>query len=295
MANNNKSEGIKLDFFIVEAFANQAFKGNSAAVCLIPRGQGISSSTKQQIASELNQPTTAFVSVINEKEAFQDAKQFALQWYSPTSESPLCGHGTLASAAVLFSIYDNCSETLNFETARGKLTAKWLFNEKVQLDLPAYEPKSPVMEEFQVLVKAVTGSYCVQEVLLSDSKYLMIRLQDNFTRKELELLNPKEAELLAATSAIRGVIVTVKGSGMNDCLDGDGISYDFISRVFAPWRGILEDPVCGAAHCVLGSYWAKILKKSKLYATECLQKKPYFIPDWGDSNIKLQWRKQLLL
>jgi predicted PhzF superfamily epimerase YddE/YHI9 len=31
---------------------------------------------------------------------------------------------------------------------------------------------------------------------------------------------------------------------------GDGI-YDFVSRYFAPAKGIPEDPVTGAAHCML--------------------------------------------
>jgi predicted PhzF superfamily epimerase YddE/YHI9 len=31
-------------------------------------------------------------------------------------------------------------------------------------------------------------------------------------------------------------------------------SFDFVSRFFAPGHGIDEDPVTGAAHCMLGPY-----------------------------------------
>ena len=48
-----------------------------------------------------------------------------------------------------------------------------------------------------------------------------------------------------------GLIVTAPG-------DGD---YDFVSRYFAPAKGIPEDPVTGAAHCMLTPYWARRLNK----------------------------------
>lgn len=33
----------------------------------------------------------------------------------------------------------------------------------------------------------------------------------------------------------------------------------FVSRVFCPVESILEDPVTGSAHCMLGPYWANQL------------------------------------
>ncbi len=49
-----------------------------------------------------------------------------------------------------------------------------------------------------------------------------------------------------------GVIVTAPGED----------SYDFLSRYFAPAKGVPEDPVTGAAHCMLAPYWAKRLGKN---------------------------------
>ena len=50
------------------------------------------------------------------------------------------------------------------------------------------------------------------------------------------------------------------------CQDDEGKSNqhetaDFISRFFGPKVGINEDPVTGSAHCILGPYFAKKLKK----------------------------------
>lgn len=36
---------------------------------------------------------------------------------------------------------------------------------------------------------------------------------------------------------------------------GDG-THDFVSRYFAPAKGIPEDPVTGGAHCALVPFWA---------------------------------------
>ena len=52
-------------------------------------------------------------------------------------------------------------------------------------------------------------------------------------------------ETSESSGQIKGVIVTLKGSQTNGCVDKSGKQYDFISRYFAPWVGIPEDPVTG--------------------------------------------------
>ncbi|XP_035222456.1 phenazine biosynthesis-like domain-containing protein isoform X1 [Stegodyphus dumicola] len=153
MANSYKSKKTILALYIVDAFSKQPFKGNGAAVCLIPYDQSVPSDIKQNIASEINLSETAFIKIINEEDTFENTKRFALQWYTPTCEVGLCGHATVASAAVLFSICNNHFETLEFETACGILTAKKLSNGKIQINLPGYESKSLVMEEYEDIIK----------------------------------------------------------------------------------------------------------------------------------------------
>lgn len=53
---------------------------------------------------------------------------------------------------------------------------------------------------------------------------------------------------------------------------GDGSGYDVLSRFFAPWCGINEDPVTGSAHCVLAPYWSARLGKTQLHARQCSQR-----------------------
>ena len=48
-----------------------------------------------------------------------------------------------------------------------------------------------------------------------------------------------------SSGLVKGVGITVRGSQINGCVDTHGDVYDFISRYFAPWVGISEDPVTG--------------------------------------------------
>jgi predicted PhzF superfamily epimerase YddE/YHI9 len=55
---------------------------------------------------------------------------------------------------------------------------------------------------------------------------------------------------------VNGAMVTAEGEP----------PYDFVSRFFAPWWGIDEDPVTGAAHTVLAPYWGERLGKRVMRA-----------------------------
>ena len=66
-------------------------------------------------------------------------------------------------------------------------------------------------------------------------------------RHDLEKLSPDFQAMMSAHSGglVRGVIVTLQGNESNGCVDNNGAVYDFVSRYFAPWVGIPEDPVTG--------------------------------------------------
>ncbi|GFV22687.1 phenazine biosynthesis-like domain-containing protein 1 [Trichonephila clavipes] len=163
----------------------------------------------------------------------------------------------------------NESEVVEFETLSGILKVKKLPDNRIEMDFPAYEFKS-VMGKCNELLKAIAKDLPVQDVVFSSSaKMYLIQFSDNVTRKQFEEIKVNGSELLAAEPGdIIGVIVTVKGSG-KDCTDEEGKSYDFLSRFFAPWSGVAEDPVCGSSHCVLAPYWTKILNKKDFYGRFC--------------------------
>jgi predicted PhzF superfamily epimerase YddE/YHI9 len=72
--------------------------------------------------------------------------------------------------------------------------------------------------------------------------------------KQIRSLTPDSAAIARLDRP--GVIVTARGDR----------HYDFVSRYFAPAKGVPEDPVTGAAHCMLAPYWAGILDKTEFRA-----------------------------
>lgn len=72
---------------------------------------------------------------------------------------------------------------------------------------------------------------------------------------------------------------------------GDAQPYHFLSRYFAPWQGIAEDAVTGAAHTALGPHWAAQLNMfgQPMQARQCSKR-------GGDLQVTVQkGSKQLLL
>ncbi|PWA17239.1 hypothetical protein CCH79_00010521 [Gambusia affinis] len=280
--------------FTLDAFTNLPFKGNPAAVC--PLLHELSDDLYQKIAAEMNLSETAFITLINPTDTFTSGRRFRLRWFTPTMEINLCGHATLASAAVLFQYKNNVNPTLVFETRSGDLGVSKR-KEGYIMDFPLNPPTKEDHSDFKDIIKvsnkhphrsslntsqadfmcvlnsvfisllqAAVGNHPVQEVLLSrDTKKLMIRLSDSCERSALTSLkvDPVALQSSDCSGRVRGVIVTMKGSP--DCKPG----FDFCSRYFAPWAGIPEDPVTGSAHTVLGSYWSDVLGKKKMLAYQC--------------------------
>src|SRR5690554_2521650 len=111
----------------VDAFTDAPFRGNPAAVCVLPqpRDEG----WMQAVAGEMNLSETAFL--VREGEAFR------LRWFTPTVEVDLCGHATLASAHALWEAgLIGPEEEARFLTRSGVLTAR-REGEWIVLDFPA--------------------------------------------------------------------------------------------------------------------------------------------------------------
>src|ERR1700722_12536359 len=101
-----------LPIFQVDAFSNDVFRGNPAAIC--PLEKWLPDETLQSIASENNLAETAYF--------VRTGDRFHLRWFTPGCEVDLCGHATLASAFVLFEYLNQSGETIAFDTKSGELT-----------------------------------------------------------------------------------------------------------------------------------------------------------------------------
>lgn len=220
----------------------------------------------QKVAREMNLSETAFIRKLHPTDNFTQTSCFGLRWFTPVSEVPLCGHATLASAAVLFHKIKNVNSTLTFVTLSGELKARRA-EDGIILDLPLYPAQPQDFPEVEDLIKTAIGDTLVQDVRYSpDTQKLLVRLSDIYDRSFLENLRVNTQNLLQVdnTGKVKGLILTLKGEP-----GGQIPAFDFYSRYFAPWVGVAEDPVTGSAHTVLSSYWSQQLGKKDMHAFQC--------------------------
>ena len=99
----------------VDAFTEKPFRGNPAAVCVLPEpGE---QAWMQNVAREMDLSETAFL--------HRQADGFNLRWFTPAVEVELCGHATLASAHILWETgLLGVENTARFYTQSGLLTAE---------------------------------------------------------------------------------------------------------------------------------------------------------------------------
>jgi PhzF family phenazine biosynthesis protein len=226
--------------FIVDSFTDRPFKGNPAGVCIV--GSQLSDERMLHIAQELNLSETAFLSPL------ESAGAFAIRYFSRKMEIPLCGHATLASAKVIFSI-NKLNEAHFINIQNLDLSAKELGGQIV-MEFPVYGTRpadAPPALLAALGVKAIKNS-----VYNEETKILLLEIGDI---EELAGLDPDFVALQRSHNSINGVLVTAPAG-----TDG----YDFHSRYFWPWSGTNEDPVTGGTHTFLAKYWASRLGKTRM-------------------------------
>ncbi len=222
---------MSVPIFTVDAFAERAFEGNPAAVCLLEAPQD--ESWMQSIAAEMKHAETAFL-------VPHPGDGFDLRWFTPEVEVALCGHATLASAHVLWeSATVEPRATLRFHTQSGVLSASrkgaW-----IELDFPLKPVEQAPAPAGLAAALGVKPLYVGRNVF----DYLV----EVGSEADVRGVQPDFAKL--AKVEARGVIVTSRA---------DSAGVDFVSRFFAPRAGVPEDAVTGSAHCALAPYWGSKL------------------------------------
>lgn len=223
-----------LPIYYVNAFSSMPFSGNPAAVVLLE--EWLPDDTLITLASEINLPETAFL--VGDH----------IRWFTPKIEVPLCGHATLATAFVLKTIKHSPHDLFKFQSLSGELTVSSQ-DSLFTLNFPAIpatlnnDIKSVLEEKLALQIDEVWQARDRYVCFLSDPE-TVTNYQPDFTQ--------------IAQLPLPGVIITAKGHA----------PFDFISRFFAPVKGVNEDPVTGTSHCILAPIWANKLNKTQLQARQ---------------------------
>lgn len=221
--------------YVVDAFTNQIFKGNPAAVMFLPKY--LNDKLMQNIAMENKLSETAFA-------VKKDSTHYDLRWFTPGGEIDLCGHATLATGFLVFKYAAPENEdTVTFQTKSGDLTVTKKGN-LYEMNFPSYELKQiPVTKEMITAFGELPEEAYLGRDLLCVFSY----------GTDIEHLNPRMDKLSQLDGLLQHATVASD-------------KYDCVSRSFAPKLNVPEDPVCGSGHCHIAPYWAKRLGKNKLTA-----------------------------
>lgn len=227
---------MRLPLYQVDAFADQLFTGNPAAV--VPLQHWLPDRTMQKIAAENNLAETAFIR--------PDGDGWAIRWFTPEVEIDLCGHATLASAFIIANFLNEGADRIRFSTkVAGDLQVSRQ-DDRYSLDFPS---RPGAVADVPADALAALGGDTPQVALSSRDLMLVYERAE-----QVAALKP---DFTALARAGREIIATAPGDDV-----------DFVSRFFAPSVGIAEDPVTGSAHCTLIPYWADRLGRTELTARQ---------------------------
>lgn len=228
---------MELEIYQVDSFTTEMFKGNPAGVCITENA--LDESLMFSIAEEMAVSETAFLSLNN----------MQLRWFTPKVEVNLCGHGTLAVAHILKEKgIAVIGKQLVFNTLSGPLLVT-VREHNIEMVFPLAQLSAGKTCNKNLLNSLGIDSEQVAFFGCFDSKYFI----EINSEQSLLNLTPNFNALKKLSG--RGVVITAKSTSNE---------LDFISRYFAPWVGVNEDPVTGSAHCALAAFWGTKLNKSKL-------------------------------
>ncbi len=237
-----------LSIYQVDAFTDQLFAGNAAAV--VPVRAWLPDAVMLQIAAENNLSETAFVREVA-------AGHVEIRWFSPLTEIDFCGHATLAAADVWFRLQPEL-RLLRVSTRQvGDLTVQKGDDGWYLMDFPERLPL-PITDVPAALLAALPQSP-VAVLRSAQAWFVVYDHADDVTKLQPDLALLKQL-------GPYDVVVTAPGTHF-----ADG-QYDFVSRYFWPANGGDEDPVTGSIHAGLAPYWGQRLGKSQLLAYQASQR-----------------------
>ncbi len=232
-----RNVSMQLEYYHVDSFTTEQFKGNPAGVCLLK--EDLPDAVLLGISRENGLAETAFLK--------KSGNNYGIRWFTPDIEMDLCGHATLASAYVIKKFFEPESTRVLFTSASGELAVTF-DGQLLRMDFPGRMPVPAGLPE------EIFGS-------------LSIKPASVYKSRDYVLLYESEDDVRNLTvDRIMFDKVNLGPGGV--CVTAEGRSFDFVSRFFTPQSTILEDPVTGSAHCSLIPFWSERFGKRKMTAQQ---------------------------
>ena len=226
-----------MEYYIVDAFAENLFGGNQAGVCVLK--EPIDAELMQNIAIENNFSETAFL--VN-----KGPGRYDLRWFTPGGEINFCGHATMGSAYVVKHFLEPELPEVHFDAMCGELIVRY------EGDLQVMNAPRWVGEKREIGAdwEEKLGIKILDCIKTRDTMVLTDDVE------KLRTMHPLEGDILSIEPDMCLIVTAPAAGSKEDC--------DFVCRVFAPAGAIYEDPVTGSAHSTLIPYWSEKLGKDHL-------------------------------
>lgn len=249
--------------YFVNAFTEEFYRGNPAAVVMLP--EFVSDASMQALATDIGFSETAFVVHLG-------FGKYGIRWFTPETEVDLCGHATLAASKALFSDVIPMQKSIVFVSRSGELIAT-RNADVIQLDFPMDDPE--VIDTDGSILKSLSKVKAEGVLYAKQTKNLIVVYHNADTVVELK---PNYTKLAANKSElVFGIIATAAG-------DGDR---DYVCRYFCPWEGINEDPVTGSAQVSLAPLWSKRTGKTILKGYQSSSRGGEFTVETDGNRVKI--------
>lgn len=243
-----------IKIYQIDAFSNQPFGGNPAAVCLLD--SWLPTSVMQAIAEENHLSETVFL--------VGSEGSYEIRWFAPSAEVSLCGHGTLAAAFVVSRFIEPERHALTFRSPKYTLKVKQ--NDTLfAMDFPRFNYTKLRLDECPEPLR-VLGLEAVYE----GNETLVLRLNS-----------------AAAVQAYVPNLAFLRQENIFLSVTAPGVASDFVSRYFAPSVGIDEDPVTGSVHCLLAPIWGNILTRKNMQAIQLSPRQGKLQLSLGDNYVQI--------
>lgn len=253
--------------FVLDVFCSQSAGGNPAAVCLLAVWP--EDTVLQVFAVAQSAPVTVFILL---PEAQQVPVPIPVRWFAGAQEINLCGHGSLAAAALVLAQQPDwpavklTSRYGELQISRSELA--------LATELPVFSmtlPAWPALRPYGLSALVDSLNLPAQDLVVSDcfaTRDFVVVLE---SASQVQAFVPD----FAALRQLQPYHATILTAPLY-ATDGQSL-VGYVLRYFAPNIGINEDLATGSAQCSLAPYWLARTSAPRLQVQQLSAAGGYFV------------------